>query len=140
MSSLNYFILKKILPYIILVLLLGGVYGYLQYNKGHKMAKDVNADVVISPQELLSAFEKDEMAANKLYLDKVLEVEGIIKSINNSDTGASIHLDTGNSMSDIICEMEPNLQTDKLQAGQKIKIKGFCTGKLMDVVLVRCTL
>ena len=65
--------MKKFLPYILLLAILGGGYGYLQYNKGHKETSGVEADISISPQDLLQAFETDESAANLKYLDKIIE-------------------------------------------------------------------
>jgi hypothetical protein len=132
--------MSKFLPYILGFAILGGGYGYLQYNKGHKETVGAKADITISPQDLLNAFETDENAANQKYLDKIIEIEGIVKAFNQTETGSSLSLETGSEMSAIICEFETANAVKDIPIGQKVKIKGFCTGKLMDVVLVRCSL
>jgi hypothetical protein len=132
--------MRKFLPYVVIVFLLVAGYGYWSYNKSHKETAGAKPDVVISPNELFQAFDKDENAANALYLDKIIEVEGVIKSVNETEMGASLSMDTGNDMSAIICEFESKDALKNVKTGQKVKVKGFCTGKLMDIVLVRCSL
>jgi hypothetical protein len=132
--------MSKILPYVLVLAILGGGYGYLQYNKGHQETAGVNADITISPKDLLTAFETDENAANQKYLDKIIEVEGTVKAFNQNDSGSSLTLEAGSEISSIICEFEPTNAVIDLTVGQKVKVKGFCTGKLMDVVLVRCSM
>jgi hypothetical protein len=132
--------MKKFLPYIIILAILGGGYAYMQYNKGHKETLGTTADFVIAPKDLLSAFDNDETSANKKYLDKIIEVEGVVKAFDSTDSGSSLTLEAGSEMSAIICEFESAAAIKNIAVGQKVRIKGFCTGKLMDVVLVRCSL
>lgn len=132
--------MKKILPYIIAFILVSGAVGYFMYNKPHNETKGATSDVIISPADLLKAYETDEAAADLAFLDKILEVEGIVKSINVLDQGSSLSLDAGSEMSSITCEFEGADALAGVKPGDKVKIKGFCTGKLMDIVLVRCSL
>lgn len=132
--------MKKILPYIIAFILVSGAVGYFMYNKPHNETKGATSDVIISPADLLKAYESDEAAADLAYLDKILEVEGIVKSIQVLDQGSSLSLDAGSEMSSITCEFEGADALAGVKPGDKVKIKGFCTGKLMDIVLVRCSL
>ena len=80
------------------------------------------------------------MKADSLYLDKIVQIEGIILKINEVENGGSISLDTGNPMSSIICEFENKSDVSNVKVGDQVKVKGFCTGKLMDIVLSRCSL
>ncbi len=132
--------MKKFLPYILVVALGGGFIGYYMYNKPHNETKGATSDIIISPADLLKAYETDEAAADVAYLDKILEVEGIVKSINTLDQGSSLSLDAGSEMSAITCEFEAADALAAVKMGDKVKIKGFCTGKLMDIVLVRCSM
>lgn len=132
--------MKKYLPFILIIAIGSGIFGYMQYNKSHKETDGATADVVISPKELLDAYDGDESAANQLYLDKIIEVEGTVRSINEVEVGSSISLDTGDEMSSIICEFEMLDAISSVKVGDKVTVKGFCTGKLMDIVLVRCSL
>ncbi len=132
--------MKKYLLVIALLALLGGVIGYRMYNQPHVETAGTTADVVISPVDLLTAYQLDEGKANSMYLDKIIEVEGIVLSINKVTEGGSISLDTGDAMACIICEFENQVDIANVKVGDKVKVKGFCTGMLMDVVLSRCSL
>lgn len=123
----------------VLVAAVAGFAGYKMYNKKHTDTATAKADVVMSPQELLSAYESDENAANAKYLDKLVEVEGIITSVNAPEKGSSLTMDTGNPMAAIICEFESPEVTKTLKQGDKVRVKGYCTGKLDDIVLSRCS-
>ncbi len=132
--------MKKYIPWVIVAVLIGGAVAYKMYNKPHAETKDATADIVITPADLLKAYETDETAADKAYLDKIIEVEGVVKSVNQVEQGASLSLETGNDMAAIICEFESNNALENVKAGDKVRVKGFCSGKLMDIVLVRCSL
>lgn len=133
--------MRRIIPYIILAaVLIGGLIAYNMYNKSHVETKDATSDIVISPKELLDAYELDEAAADAKYLDKIIEVKGTVKTINQVDKGGSLTLDTGNDMSSIICEFETVDAYANVKVGDQVTVKGFCSGKLMDIVLVRCSL
>lgn len=132
--------MKKYLLIIALLALIGSVVAYRMYNKPHVETADSTADVVITPAELLAAYDQDEMKADSLYLDKIVQIEGIILKINEVENGGSISLDTGNPMSSIICEFENKEDVANVKVGDQVKVKGFCTGKLMDIVLSRCSL
>ncbi|MBK8628250.1 MAG: hypothetical protein IPN86_22640 [Saprospiraceae bacterium] len=133
--------MRRIIPYIILAaVLIGGLIAYNMYNKSHVETKDATSDIVISPKELLDAYELDEAAADAKYLDKIIEVKGTVKAINQVDKGGSLTLDTGNDMSSIICEFETVDAYANVKVGDQVTVKGFCSGKLMDIVLVRCSL
>jgi hypothetical protein len=132
--------MKKYFPYILIIIFIAGVVGYNMYNKDHKETKDATSDVVISPKELLAIYEQDEVAADAKYLDKIIEVKGVVKEINNVGNGGSISLDTESEMASIICEFESAAAFSNIKVGDEVTVKGFCTGKLMDIVLARCSL
>jgi hypothetical protein len=132
--------MKKFLPIILLLALAGVGLAYYLYNKPHQETSGVKADVVITPADLLAAYEADESGSNAKYLDKIVAVEGKVRSINDVSQGGSISLDTGNEMSSIICEFEDGSVLADVAVGDIVKVKGFCTGFLMDIVLVRCSL
>ncbi len=132
--------MKKYLIIIPLLALIGAFVGYRMYNKPHTETAGSVADVVISPADLLAAYDMDEVKADSTYLDKIIELEGIVININQIEKGGSISLDTGNPMSSIICEFENQSDIANVKVGDNVKVKGFCTGKLMDIVLSRCSL
>lgn len=132
--------MRKLLPVIILVIIISTIVGYNMYNKSHVDTKDSKADVTISPSKLLSEFETDEAAANTKYLDQIIEVKGIVKLINQVETGGSLSLDSGNEMASIICEFESKESIAGVKVGDEVVVKGVCSGMLSDIVLVRCSL
>ena len=132
--------MKKFLPIIIAILVIGIYLAYNMYNKEHVETKNATADAILTPAELMTAFDTDEATANTKYLDKIIQVKGKVSAINEVATGGSISLDTGSTMSAIICEFESKDAVAAVKIGDEVTVKGFCTGKLMDVVLVRCSL
>jgi hypothetical protein len=61
--------------------------------------------------------------------------------ITDNDSTTSILLkDNALAMAGISCLFEPQYSAEikKWKTGRSVKIKGICTGILMDVVLVRC--
>lgn len=116
---------------IVILLFMGG---YL-YNKPVQSVDKLKVNYIINSNELLQDYLKNEKTANEKYLDKTLVVTGIIDKIENSNGLTSVYLNTGNDISKIICQLE---STDpNISEGQTVKIKGVCTGFLMDVVLIR---
>jgi len=130
--------MKKWLLILIPALVVAGIIGYRMYNQEHADTSRANADVALTPQELLAAYETEENEANAKYLDKLIEVEGTVSGINSPEKGSSLTLDTGNPLAAILCEFEDANATGGIKAGDKVKVKGYCTGKLDDIVLARC--
>ena len=124
-----------------LILVGGAVAGYFIYNKPHSNMQKTVADLQIEAEELFSAFETDENGANAQFLDQVISVSGTIREVSTNEEGlTTIHLNSGSDMFGVVCELDTHSehpQTD-FQVGEKIRLKGLCTGMLMDVVLVRC--
>ncbi|MBL7923372.1 MAG: hypothetical protein JNL88_04150 [Bacteroidia bacterium] len=130
---------KRILIVLLTLPVLAAGVGYYMYNKPTESLKNMKVQVSMTSDALFTAFEQDETAANKAYLDKVVEVKGKIQSLNSDTSGVSVSLNTTSGMFGVICKFE-NKETDinQYQVGQEVKLKGICTGYLMDVVLVRC--
>ncbi len=131
---------KKILFAVIILAVLGGAYGYYEYNRPVAGTEKKKADVEISASDLLAAFEADEAAANSQYSGKVIQVNGIIGSMESKESGNKISIQTDNPMSGVICEMEDGQDISSLNTGETVTVKGVCTGFLSDVVLVRSSL
>ena len=127
--------MKKYIYIILVLAIIGGLIGYKMVNKSHVETKGVTAEFVLKP-----AYDLDEAAADTKYLDKILEVKGNVKAINEVENGGSISLDTGNDMASVTCEFESKDAVNGIKIGDEVTVKGFCSGKLMDIVLVRCSL
>ncbi len=127
---------------LLLLFCIGGFIGYSVYNKPHKNIQSAVSDFTLSATELYSSFEENEKAANEKYLDKTLQITGIIADVSKDKKGQlSLVLEAGGLLGGVICNSDnfsDNNGFDNPKIGQQITIKGLCTGMLTDVVLVRC--
>jgi hypothetical protein len=127
--------MKKILIGIILFgVVVSGVI-YRMYNKPHR-DPSTESSIQITAADLFRSYETNELEANGLYLDKVLEVSGKITEITtNQQSIPVIVLETENPMFTVRCTMEnPEISVN---VGDAVKIKGICTGYLSDVIIVK---
>lgn len=140
--------MKRILIILVLLCMLAASwYAYHLYTGPVKSLTTVKADVRISAADLIATFEKDSALANKMYLGKVLEINGRIKSVENESP--TIILGNDNRLSSVRCSMDTAFVKvlSTLNPGNFITIKGNCTGYNADelgigsdVVLNRCVL
>lgn len=132
--------MKKFLIITLVLALAAGVFGYMQWNKPKEDISAAKSDETISANELLTAFQTDENAANTKYNDKVVEVSGEVREVTNTEGKTIIRLDAGDSMDGVTCELDAEIthkRTD-FKTGEPVTFKCTCSGMLMDVVLVRC--
>lgn len=110
------------------------------FNKPH--AAVGRPDFTVSAKELINEFEQDENAANKKYLDKVIEVTGTLTDVVKKEDSFVLLLGDTTSFSNVNCTLD--VQHDSIaygvQPGDQVTVKGICTGRLLDVVLVDCNI
>lgn len=127
--------MRKIFIGLFLLVLIGGGVGLYMFNKPLESTMALKSDFTMKAADLLIAFESDETLANSKYLDKVIEVSGYVKKLNVDEGKTTVYLDSDNPMSNVIFQLEEF--NTSIKEGEKITLKGVCTGYLMDVVLVR---
>ena len=112
------------------------------YNTPHLDIEKSKADLIITAQNLLDDYQKDENSANKKYVDNLIQIKGVISKISINDGSSIITFNDANGESSVMCHMSPdqNLNVLKLKKDSQIAIKGICTGYLLDVIMVRCVL
>lgn len=136
--------MKRIALFVVPLIIVAVGVAYFIYNKPHKNIKSAEIEMTVTATQLLEEYENNEKQANAKYFDKVVAVEGVVKSKSKSEEGnVQIYLDTGNPMSSVACSMDYLSEQDGLEAvqkGDKVTIKGLCTGKLMDIVIDRAIL
>ena len=118
------------------------IYALREYNRTNDDTADLKASIEIDALSLLKDYETDEGYANKEYNGKVISVTGRIIKIEDIGDTKKVILGDGISMNGVICEFQ-NSENEKakgLVPTQEVKIKGICTGILLDVVLIRCVL
>ena len=120
---------------ILLILLIAGFTAYKMYTKPARSVDNESA-VTIAAATLAGEYEADETQANKKYLDKAIEVTGVITDITTDQQHNTVVMLSGTSMSNIKCAFPTHITA--LKKGDHITVKGFCTGYLTDVVLNLC--
>ena len=118
------------------------IYAYTEYMRKPADLSGAKADISISATQLLGDYSKDEKAANQKYLNKILSVQGILKSIDKDHTGSiSLAIDAGDPLAGVSCELDARHIEDaeQVHVGDTVIVTGICTGMLTDVVLVRCS-
>jgi hypothetical protein len=144
---------RKTLKYALLALaviaIAGAIYTYKEYNRKQLDVANILPKYTIGYNALLNEFIADEKNANAKYLDKVLEINAPVKSVDKDDKGFyTVVLGDSSSMSSIRCSMDSvhNNEAAKLIIGSTIHAKGMCTGfnadEMLgsDVILNRCTI
>jgi hypothetical protein len=123
------------------VLVLAGILiGLHMYNLKSRDLQKVKPDFTVTAIDLQKAFEDNESASNSKYVNKVIEVTGIIESIKPGDNKTlNISLKTGSPLSSVNCTFQTVPDTSKLRASGQIKLRGECSGYLMDVLLNNCS-
>ena len=127
---------QKIILIIIIIISIIAVIFYKTYNKEHINVEKTSAKYTMTSQKLIDDFLMDEDEANKKYVNQIIQVTGTISEIDK----VSITIKDVNSESTVQCNFSDKINNTNLKQGQKITIKGLCTGYLLDVVLIECVL
>lgn len=114
-------------------------YGYRMYSAGPATAAGRTADLNVQATVLFTEFQQDEVAAGGKYNDKLVAVEGIVRTTSTTADGlVNVVLETGDPLGGVVCELAPG--SFPPAAGQTVRIQGFCAGYNLDVLLQRCTM
>ena len=118
---------RKIILLFVAVILIAGAIGAYLYFKATPDVVQQKPDVSVKAGELIAAFEKDSAAARHLYLDKIVEVTGSVKSI---DTAGAVVLGEDDSASEVVVGLDRRYMQDhqKVQVGQVATLQGICSG------------
>lgn len=115
----------------------GGAYAYKEYNRGVEDTSAEAAAATLSAEQLVNEFKADEAASNTKYTGKVVEVAGMVKSID----GNTVVLSAGADDAEVSCTFEASPMA---RLANNIKVKGECAGfdGLIgaQVQLVRCSI
>lgn len=117
--------MRKIIITIVGILFLGAIIGYLYIYQGHRDIAGERSAFELTAENLILDFQQNPDAANKKYLNKVIEVSGKITEVTDS----ILLLDPG------VFAATQNLHSE-LSVGDHVKIKGRCIGydELFDEV------
>lgn len=132
--------MKKVIVLLLLLGALGAAVAYYVYNKPHRDIASEEAAFSLTADELFDAFEADESAANALYLDKVVAVTGEVAEVSENNVGQSVlTIAASNAMMGGVSATFQDVGVTKIKEGQTVTVKCRCTGYLMDVILINCS-
>jgi len=134
--------MKKLIITIVLVVVIAAIGGYLYVFRdadtdvGRKVA-----DYELTAKELVEHFELNEDSANTMLLGKIISVEGVVESKTEKDGVVTIYLKADEDISGVLCHFNSEIDDlAKVYEGENLKVKGICSGYLLDVVLNQCSL
>lgn len=133
---------KKILL-LAMIAMAGILYGLYWYYKKPEDIRSAQPQLEITAARLIADFAADEAAATKKYVDKIILINGKVADIKLEQNGtATVFLDGDDPMAAVTCSFynseAGNLKT--IKPGAIVKIKGVCTGRLIDVVFNKCSI
>lgn len=110
------------------------------YNKPHASVGE--PDHLVSASDLIAEFEQDESAANDKYLGTTVEVTGTITEVLEKENGFVLLLGDSSAVSRVSCTLQNEQDSIAygLRKGDRLTLRGICTGRLLDVVLVDCNI
>jgi hypothetical protein len=119
------------LPMIVIVI---AAVGWYQFNKPQRDVAELSAQPVMAAS-LFRDYSANETAANKMYLNKALEVSGKVLEVKQTPQAQQqVILDSGDPIFGIACTLSQ--PAPDLKPGDEVTIKGICTGYLNDVILI----
>lgn len=125
---------------IIFMIIAGAGAAIYLFDKQHKDLQKIRPDFIMTASELQKEFENDEATATSKYVNKIIEVSGIIESVNaGEEKTLSVTLKTENDLSSVICTFQSLAHLPELKAGNNIVIRGESSGYLTDVLLNNCS-
>lgn len=117
-----------ILAVVLLGVLIGGVAGYVMWNKAPVKVEDIKG-VSIPISQLADDYAADETKANEKYLNKAIVVSGTVTDVQTNQDGKILVI-----LEDKVqCTMRDSAT---VSAGSTITVKGFCTGNSLFGVLL----
>jgi hypothetical protein len=123
----------------IALLLLGG-YLYVRYMPDISMSEQAS-DFRMPATKLAEEFETNLSASNSKFIDRVIEVTGVISEISTDPNNAIVFiLRDSDTPTGILCTVseKSTKKAERYKVGDTVVVKGICTGMLFEVVLNKC--
>jgi hypothetical protein len=115
-----------ILLIVLILIVIGALIGYRMYTNKVPNYADQTPDLTVSTTELADAFNKDTAIASKRFMDKIVRVTGLVKSLDSS----AVVLGDEGSLSDIVVGLDDrNLKgIQHLKVGDTAMLQGKFSG------------
>ncbi|WP_121354394.1 OB-fold protein [Flavisolibacter nicotianae] len=117
---------RILLGIIAFVLVVGLVGAYFYFKQTPDIVQD-KPHAAVQAKDLLAAFEQDTAAARRQYIDKVVEVTGVVKRV---DTSGAVVLGDETSPSEVVIGLDRRHMKDyeSLKIGSVAVMQGICSG------------
>ena len=133
---------KVIFPLLIIALVAAGAvyyYVFVYSVQNHRNINDEDAITVIA-DSLSQNFATDEVIANAKYLNKVLEVKGVVIDTASNQLGKpTLTIGNASSMANVFVTLSER-PVAPIKLNDTIRVKGICNGFLSDVVINDATI
>jgi len=124
---------RKILIAVLLLVLIGGGYALYMWNKPRRDVRD-ETGIQVTATAIFDAYTKNEQAANQLYLNKAIQVTGVVDDVKKNESGQTVvYLKTSDPMFGVNCTFKES--PGELAKDAEITFKGICTGFTNDVII-----
>jgi hypothetical protein len=130
--------LRKILAIVAVLLVIGAAVGYYMWNKPHRTAEDEKPAATLTADELFNQFNSDAAGSNAKYLDKVIQVSGVVNSVKtteNNETKIALQTPDEMGIAEISVILKAGEKADQIKDGTTVVLKGICSGFNTDVEL-----
>lgn len=129
---------------LLLALSISGLFwGSLYWNQPpEKITANTEVEIQINASDLLSNFIEDESKANNDFVERIIEVSGVVKEVTFLNNRYTVLLQGKGEYACLICDMDDTEVNgiSKVAIGDTITLKGVCKGFLMDAILLNCVL
>ena len=118
---------------ILIILIIAAIVGYNYIYQDHRDIENENAEFVMSSSEIASQFLENATTAEQKFLNKTIEVSGLVSEVNTNE----ITIDDK-----VFCQFS-NTNQNTIKTNSKVKIKGRVIGYddlLEQVKLDQCTI
>lgn len=131
--------LRKIIIALLVLGMIGVGIAYLQYNKSHRDIVAEEATIEVTAIALFDAYATNEKGANKLYLDQVMVVTGEVLELDKANN--MVVFKTEDDFGTVNASFDDASYLEGVEAGQKIQVKGHCTGgDDLGVIITHCSI
>ena len=132
-------ILLKLLLLILPVAIALGAFTQIkqsQMNENVDKTSALKSDYSVMADALIKEFLVSDSVANLKYINKIVEVTGIISELNCTDTTATLNFaDSTGSYTIFDFEKEQVPAVKRLQVGNKVTVKALCSGGIYSDLL-----
>ncbi len=96
--------------------------------------------IVITPTALNAAYEKNEIAADNAYKNKLVKMSGVVENIGTVFGDSYVTLEAGGLLSGVQCTLADDAvaRASTLEKGQKVVLQGKVSGKSLGVSVKDC--